>query len=111
MSGVVFSRYFLVQNFSQSLMTGVTKSVRFLPSITPFAGVRGATYRGGCVRRPATTSTRIPASTSSDFVLPGSNPLPSLLFPFSKDPCVGQGGVSPPAPPEAETPWTGLAGW
>jgi len=51
MSGVVFSRYFLVQNFSQSLMTGVTKSVRFLPSITPFAVVRGTTTRGGCVRR------------------------------------------------------------
>ena len=33
-------------------------------------------------------------TTSSDFVLPRTNPLP-----FSKDPCVGKGGVSPPAPP------------
>ena len=49
------------------------------------------------MRRTASPTTRIAATTSSDFVLPGTNPLPS-----PKDPCVGRGGVRPPAPPEAE---------
>jgi len=53
-------------------MTGVSKSVLFLPADTPFAVVRGTTFRGGCVRRTATTTSRITASTSSDFVLPGT---------------------------------------
>ena len=48
----------------------------------PFAVVRGTTNRGGCVRRTATTTTRITATTTSDFVLPGTiNFLPYLLYP------------------------------
>ncbi|MED5418595.1 MAG: SUMF1/EgtB/PvdO family nonheme iron enzyme, partial [Verrucomicrobiota bacterium] len=53
-----------------------SKSVRLLPMNTPLAVVRGAAYRGGCVRRPAATATRMAAPTSSDFVLPGTDPLP-----------------------------------
>ena len=49
------------------------------------------------MRRTATATPRISATATSDFVLPGTNPLP-----FSKDPCVGKGGVNPPAPPGGE---------
>ena len=69
------------------------KSVQFLPAYTPCAVVRGSTHRGGRVRRTATSATRLTAATSSDFVLPRTNP-----FPFSKDPCVGVGSANPPAP-------------
>ncbi len=79
------------------------KSVRFLPVNTPFAGVRGTTHRGTCVPPAATASaTRVTATSASDFVLPGTtNPFP--FFPFPKDPCVGQGGGRPPAPPGGES--------
>ena len=58
-------------------MTGVSKSVRFLPVSIPFAVVRGTTDRGGCVRRTATTATRFTAASTSDFVLPRTNPFSS----------------------------------
>ena len=57
------------------------KSVRFLPIITPFVGVRGSTLRGPCVPPTGTTPSRITGSTSSDFVLPRTNPFSSFLFP------------------------------
>jgi formylglycine-generating enzyme required for sulfatase activity len=49
--------------------------------------LRGGSWNygpGGGVRRTASTPTRVTAATTSDFVLPRTNPLP-----FSKDPCVG----------------------
>ena len=51
-------------------MTAVNKSVGILPVDTPFAVVRGTTGRGGCVRLTASASTRVTATTASDFVLP-----------------------------------------
>ena len=62
-------------------MMAANKSVRFLPAYTPFAVVRGSTHRGGCVRRTASSTSQIPAPSTSDFVLPGTtNPFSSFLF-------------------------------
>jgi hypothetical protein len=61
--------------------TGMSKSVRFLPIITPFAVVRGAPDWGTCVPPPVSPRGRTTASTPSDFALPKTiNPLSSFLF-------------------------------
>ena len=57
------------------------KSVRFLPVITPFVGVRETRYRGSCVPPSGTASGRLTGAATSDFVLPGTiNPLPFFLM-------------------------------
>ena len=78
-----------VQSTRKATMAA-NKSVRFLPIITPFVGVRGSTLRGSCVPPTGTTPSRITGSTSSDFASPKTN-----LFPFPKTPAWGR-GVSPP---------------
>ena len=77
-------------------MTGTKKSARIELLTIRCAAVRGSTNRGSCVPPGGTTACRITGTAPSDFVVPGTNPFPSFLFPFSKDPCVGKGGVSPP---------------
>ncbi len=84
----------------------MNKSVRFLPTDTPFTVVHGSTKRGGCVQRIATPSATtsvvflMAAAASSGFASPWTiNPFP--LFPFSlfQRPLRGVRGRQPPGTP------------
>jgi hypothetical protein len=91
-----------VQSTRKATMAA-NKSVRFLPIITPFVGVRGSTLRGPCVPPTGTTPSRITGSTSSDFASPKTN-----RFPFPKTPAWAEGvsgprHPTPPAPPGDES--------